>query len=139
MAEVEAIKEHDSIKLISHLLEIRCSKQMSDIWNIGLNLALRISVQKYSVLNPEGQDFRQLKYVADRLKTPFVDCEISKTQKRFSRSLFINIKETDDCPCYSEKKFKNCCWNKEHLIIPHTLIDFKDKLPTHLQNELFTY
>ena len=24
-------------------LEIRCSKQMSDIWNIGLNLALRIS------------------------------------------------------------------------------------------------
>lgn len=43
MAEVEAIKELDSIKLISHLLEIRCSKQMSDIWNIGLNLALRIS------------------------------------------------------------------------------------------------
>jgi integrase len=43
MAEVEAVKELDSIKLISHLLEIRCSKQMSDIWNIGLNLALRIS------------------------------------------------------------------------------------------------
>ncbi|PHR85444.1 MAG: zinc chelation protein SecC [Colwellia sp.] len=96
-------------------------------------------VQKYSVLNPEKQDFRQLKYVADRLKTPFVDWEISKTQKRFSRSQFINIKETDDCPCQSKKEFKNCCWNKEHLIIPHTLIDFKDELPTHLQNELFTY
>ncbi|MEW6984322.1 tyrosine-type recombinase/integrase [Colwelliaceae bacterium 6471] len=43
MAEVEAIKDLDKVKLISHLLEIRCSKQMADIWNIGLNLALRIS------------------------------------------------------------------------------------------------
>lgn len=43
MAEVHAIKELDKVKLISHLLEIRCSKQMSQIWNIGINLALRIS------------------------------------------------------------------------------------------------
>lgn len=43
MAEVEAIKQPDTIKLISHLLEIRCSQQMADVWNIGLNLALRIS------------------------------------------------------------------------------------------------
>lgn len=43
MAEVQAVKKLDTVKLISHLLEIRCSKQMSDIWNIGLNLALRIS------------------------------------------------------------------------------------------------
>jgi integrase len=43
MAEVEAIKDLDKVRLISHLLEVRHSKQMSDIWNIGLNLALRIS------------------------------------------------------------------------------------------------
>lgn len=43
MAEVQAIKELDTVRLISHLLERRCSKQMSQIWNIGLNLALRIS------------------------------------------------------------------------------------------------
>jgi len=43
MAEVHAIKSPDTIKLISHLLEIRFSKQMSYIWDIGLNLALRIS------------------------------------------------------------------------------------------------
>lgn len=43
MAEVQAVKELDKVKLISHLLERRYSKQMSDIWNIGLNLALRIS------------------------------------------------------------------------------------------------
>ncbi|WP_076418034.1 tyrosine-type recombinase/integrase [Colwellia sp. UCD-KL20] len=43
MAEVDAIKDQDTINLIGHLLEIRCSKQYSDIWSIGLNLALRIS------------------------------------------------------------------------------------------------
>ena len=43
MAEVQAIKDLDTVKLISYLLEKRCSKQMSHIWNIGLNLALRIS------------------------------------------------------------------------------------------------
>ncbi|WP_296062979.1 tyrosine-type recombinase/integrase [uncultured Amphritea sp.] len=43
MAEVQAVKDTDTIKLISHLLEIRHSKQMSDIWNVGINLALRIS------------------------------------------------------------------------------------------------
>jgi len=43
MSEVHAVKSLDTIKLISHLLEVRCSKQMSDIWNVGLNLALRIS------------------------------------------------------------------------------------------------
>lgn len=43
MAEVQAVKNIDTVKLISHLLEIRYSKQMADIWGIGLNLALRIS------------------------------------------------------------------------------------------------
>jgi len=43
MAEVQAVKNLDTVKLISYLLEKRYSKQMADIWNIGLNLALRIS------------------------------------------------------------------------------------------------
>lgn len=43
MAEVHAIKDHNTIRLISHLLKVRCSQQMSDVWEIGLNLALRIS------------------------------------------------------------------------------------------------
>ena len=43
MAEVQAVKNPDTIKLISHLLEVRSSKQMSLVWNNGLNLALRIS------------------------------------------------------------------------------------------------
>jgi hypothetical protein len=43
IAGVQAVKDLDKVKLISHLLERRYSKKMADVWNIGLNLALRIS------------------------------------------------------------------------------------------------
>ncbi len=43
MSEVDAIKEPDTITLISHLLKLRCSQQMADVWDVGVNLALRIS------------------------------------------------------------------------------------------------
>jgi integrase len=43
MAEVHAIKDINQVTLISHLLKVRYSHQMSLIWNIGINLALRIS------------------------------------------------------------------------------------------------
>ncbi|XLP07232.1 tyrosine-type recombinase/integrase [Alteromonas marina] len=43
MAEVQAVKDLDTIRLIGHLLNRRYSQQMADIWNIGINLALRIS------------------------------------------------------------------------------------------------
>lgn len=43
MTEVHAVKDPETIQLISHLLTRWHSQQMADIWNIGLNLALRIS------------------------------------------------------------------------------------------------
>lgn len=43
MAEVEAVKHPDQIKLISYLLKRHFGQQLSDIWEVGLNLALRIS------------------------------------------------------------------------------------------------
>lgn len=43
MAEVQAVKDNDTIRLIGHLLTVRFNPQMADVWNIGLNLALRIS------------------------------------------------------------------------------------------------
>lgn len=65
MADVEAIKELDSIELISHLLEIRCSKYMSEIWNIGLNLAIRIS----DLLSIELSDIQDDRLVIKETKT----------------------------------------------------------------------
>lgn len=61
MAEVHAVKELDTVRLISHLLERRCSKQMSQLWNIGLNLALRIS-DLLSIKFTDIQDERLIIY-----------------------------------------------------------------------------
>lgn len=43
MPEVQAVKDQDTVKLISYLLERQFSQQLADVWNIDLNLALRIS------------------------------------------------------------------------------------------------
>lgn len=43
MPEVQAVKNLDTVKLVSHLLSRTYGQQMADIWNVGLNLALRIS------------------------------------------------------------------------------------------------
>lgn len=65
MAEVQAVKDLDKVKLISHLLERRYSKQMSDIWNIGLNLALRIS----DLLSIKFEDIHQDRLIIKEAKT----------------------------------------------------------------------
>ena len=43
MSEVEAIKDPQTIALITRLLELRFGQPMADVWALGLNLALRIS------------------------------------------------------------------------------------------------
>lgn len=65
MAEVQAVKDLDTVRLISHLLERRCSKQMSHVWNIGLNLALRIS----DLLSIKFTDINQGRLVINEGKT----------------------------------------------------------------------
>jgi len=86
MAEVEAIKELDSIKLISHLLEIRCSKQMSDIWNIGLNLALRIS----DLLSIKFSDIQDERLVIKESKTgKQANIKLKKAIAEYSCGLFL--------------------------------------------------
>lgn len=36
MPEVQAVKDQDTVKLISYLLERPFSQQLADVWNIGL-------------------------------------------------------------------------------------------------------
>jgi integrase len=79
MQEVHAVKNLDTVKLISHLLEKRFSKQMADVWNIGLNLALRIS----DLLSIKFTDIKE-----DRL---FIT--ESKTGK--TASIKLNVKALD--------------------------------------------
>lgn len=65
MCEVHAVKDTETIRLISHLLAIRTSQQMADIWNIGINLALRIS----DLLSIKFTDIQQDRLILRESKT----------------------------------------------------------------------
>mgnify|MGYP000162122356 CR=1 FL=1 len=43
MKEVEAVKDLATVSVISNLLTKHKSQQFADVWNLGINLALRIS------------------------------------------------------------------------------------------------
>jgi len=43
MKEVAAVKQIEQVQVISFLLEKHYSSQFADIWNLGINLALRIT------------------------------------------------------------------------------------------------
>jgi integrase len=79
MAEVHAVKDLDTLKLISHLLSIRYSQQMADVWELGLNLALRIS------------DLLSLKF--DQVNDERLIVKETKTNKNASISLNEKARE----------------------------------------------
>ncbi|MFA0642477.1 tyrosine-type recombinase/integrase [Vibrio cyclitrophicus] len=65
MAEVQAIEDDDTIRMVGHLLSIRCHPQMADVWHIGLNLALRIS----DLLSIRFEDIHQDRLIIRESKT----------------------------------------------------------------------
>lgn len=127
--------EHEPGKLYNGKL---CLHSVCGMKLLGLAI-VKNPVQKYSVLAPEDKDYRQVKYVADRLKTPFSKCKVSFGHMEYARSKFNQIPENSMCPCRSDKEFKDCCWEKEFLTIPHVQLQFDDELPRHLRNEMLPY
>lgn len=77
MNEVEAVKDKKDIALVGHLLNKYGSIDYQDIWELGINAALRIS------------DLLSLKF-SDVLDTDIVTITESKTGK--SRSIKLNRK-----------------------------------------------
>ena len=100
MSEVQAVKDLDTVKLISYLLEKRSSKQMSDVWNIGLNLALRIS----DLLSVKFTDIQNDRLLIFESKTGKL-AEIKLNNKALS---FINeIRSTHPTHVYLFQSYRN--------------------------------
>jgi len=77
MNEVEAVKDKEDIRLVGHLLEKHGSITYRDIWELGINTALRIS------------DLLSLK-VADVADVEIIEVTEGKTKKK--RSIKLNHK-----------------------------------------------
>jgi len=85
-------------------------------------------VQKYSVpftVDPKsGQsldqyDYSAVKYVIDRLRSPFHWWEVDKTVKRHPHQYFRDTGRNEPCPCGSGKKYKKCCLSTDGVLRPH--------------------
>lgn len=96
-------------------------------------------VQKYSVLNHEGKDYSQLKYILDQLHTPYDTWSRHLTKKSFPRDKFKNISKNDKCPCQSGLDFYYCCQNKKEIVIPHVQIEFHQPVRDKLLQDFFPY
>lgn len=111
MIEVQAIKDVDTIKLISHLLNIRVSQQMSDIWNIGINLALRIS----DLLSVKFSDIQDDRLLITESKTGKIASIVLNTK---SKEIIQRIREQHPHHTYLFQSHRN---QQSINRIPHPL------------------
>lgn len=100
MAEVHAVKDLDTLKLIRHLLTIRHSQQMADVWEVGLNLALRIS----DLLSIKFNQIIDDRLILKEGKTGKV-ANISLNQK--VQSIIANIKAKHPNHIYLFQSYRN--------------------------------
>lgn len=103
-------------------------------------------VQKYSVLfltDPESDeqidhyDYTLVKYAVDALHDPFHAWDLRQTKLRHPHSHFVHIGKNDDCPCGSEKIYRECCLQKDGVLRPHMEFTFSMPPPNDLPRLVF--
>lgn len=109
-----------------------CTRLLNECEVLGISLVYS-PVQKYSVVfinDPEtGQtidqyDYSFVRWIIDRLQSPFHNWDMSLTKKRHPHSRYSHIGKNDECPCESGEKYKDCCLLKEGVLRPHYQITF---------------
>lgn len=98
-------------------------------------------VQKYSVafMTDEGgkgtvdhHDYSLVKFISDRLASPYHGWDYTKTKTRHSHSRFSHVAPTEACPCESGKVYNECCLLTEGVLRPHFEILFEKTPPKHM-------
>lgn len=108
---------------------------------------VRDPVQKYSVahtvLDKNGKrvdhhDYSLIKFVADRLISPFDGWSVRKTKTRHPHSRFLSTSPEDTCPCESGRRYADCCLTKPGVLRPHFQIGFEKPPPSDLPAVVFS-
>ncbi|WP_250602753.1 zinc chelation protein SecC, partial [Acinetobacter pittii] len=82
-------------------------------------------------------DYSIVDYVSERLQHPFDGWEPFKSKITLNRSEFNHLSEGAICPCQEEMVlFKDCCFNKDKIEIPHLDIIFEKNFSPELENEI---
>lgn len=128
-------------------LRTRCAHRKGEIYDgeyciyknqISELLAVAIvenPVQKYSVLAPENHDNLLVKFVTERLRSPYNRWTFRWEKKHHPHHRFKNHGRNAPCPCESGIKYKKCCLsNRDGVLRPHCNIEFSVPPPSHLSN-----
>jgi len=78
--------------------------------------------------NIQSGPFKLIHQTTKSLVVPYLLFEIILTKRRMSRSFYGNWPSDSPCPCGSDKKFKECCSDKEEIENPHYLIKASKQL-----------
>jgi hypothetical protein len=116
-----------------------CIRIVTDLKFLGVAM-VKSPVQKYSVVFLPGNDgnsrdhydYSLVKFLADRLESPFHDWDVQWTRIRHPHSRFAHIGRNDDCPCESGKKYKKCCLPESGVLRPHAQLTFSVQPPINL-------
>jgi len=124
-----------------------CIRVVTDCEFLGLAI-VESPLQKYSVgflVDPETgkskdhYNYAVVKYLIDRLISPFDAWTPHHTKVRHPHSKFLGIGRNSKCPCGSGKKYKKCCLTEVGVLMPHIEFDFAVAPPEHLQNVEYSY
>jgi hypothetical protein len=105
-------------------------------------------IQKYSVpfkVDPKSGEaydhynYSTVKYLVDRWPDPYLDWHVNWTKAMHPKEKFAKLQPDDKCPCDSQMLYKECCMNREGIIMPHVEFEFRYPLPKNLQTIEFSY
>ncbi|MBV9063594.1 MAG: SEC-C domain-containing protein [Alphaproteobacteria bacterium] len=104
-------------------------------------------VQKYSVahsvLDKDGNsvdhhDYSPVKFVADRLHSPFDGFRIHKTKAWHPHSRYPETPPENPCPCESGRRYADCCQTKPGVLRPHFQVMFEKPPPSNMPAIVFS-
>jgi|GEM_PF-1884965 len=75
-------------------------------------------------LNDKEHNYDLLDFLMDGLSDAFEEWEY--IEKQVTKPEFKNAFMKKPCPCGSNKKYKHCCYGKEHTLMPHIEVVIKN-------------
>ena len=157
----EILVREKKCNICDKIVDIRnlCGHRVGEIYNgeMCIRLVTRAQIlsisfvrepsQKYSVpflVDEDGKehdkyDYFLVKWVIDRLQSPFDNWDVNLTAIRHPHEYFENYEKNAKCPCGSNSSYKDCCLLKEGVLRPHYEIYFSVHPPEDKPNIAYNY
>lgn len=107
---------HKKGKIYDGELCIHICSKIDDILEVSF---VKNPMQKCCIIIKD-YDYSLLQSLIQRLNSPFDGWYYFKTKIQVQRDNFNEVCESSPCPCQqNDKNFKDCCFNKSEIEIPH--------------------